>query len=148
MKKIVLFKVLPLIAVAWVGLAMNIACKKSEDNLLDNIRVSNIVYSNCKHHSDKVEKGAYCPDTIKMSYNNGILYITHRNLEVNCGFQYVNVSINRCNDTIRIFENGIPDNAADCMCDINNSFQIHNLKGKCTIIIENCNPVYCQTLKL
>ncbi|MBR0072766.1 MAG: hypothetical protein IJP95_02920 [Bacteroidales bacterium] len=148
MKKVKLFKALLLVAVALAGVAMNIACKKSEDKFLNNIRVSNIVYSNCKHHLDKVEKGAYCPDTINLSYNNGILNVTHRNLEVNCGFQYVNVRINRCNDTIRIYENGIPDNAADCMCDIDNSFQIHNLKGKCTIIIENCNPVYCQTLQL
>lgn len=133
---------------AAMTLAMT-ACEKTNTTVEPNFAVSNIEFSDCLQHQDsRGAKGMYNPDSISINYHNGTVYITHYNLTVNCGFKRVYVDIDVYSDTIRILESGYPVNA-DCMCDIDNSFEINNVpSGLYTVIIENwdSNP-YCQTYR-
>ncbi len=125
------------------------ACEKTNKTLEPNFAVSNIEFSDClQHHDSRGVKGRYNTDSVSINYHNVYKRQTHYNLIVNCGFERVDVDINVSSDTIRILESGYPENA-DCMCDIDNSFEIKNVpSGLYTVIIENwdSNP-YCQTYR-
>lgn len=140
--------ILPSLLMGAMVLSMT-ACEKTNKILESNFAVSNIESSDClQHHASRGVKGRYNPDSISINYHNGTVYVTHYNLMVNCGFEKVNVDIDVDSDTIRILESGYPVNA-DCMCDIDNSFEIKNVpSGLYTVIIENwdSNP-YCQTYR-
>lgn len=140
------FKTILLFLFAALTLSMT-ACKKTDTIAEDSFAVSNIVFSDClQHHSSGEIKGLHNPDSISIDYHNGTIYVTHYNLIVNCGFENVNVNIDVASDTITILENGSPE-SADCMCEIDNSFEIKNVpSGSYTVIIKNWDPdPYCQT---
>lgn len=126
------------------------ACEKNEKATTDlaNLKVSNIVSSDCLLHneSNNNTKGLYNPDSMTVSYNNGTIYITHYNATVNCGFEKVNVHATISGDTIKITERSYPDDA-NCLCEIENSFEINNVPhGTYVILLENWEPApYCQT---
>lgn len=139
-----------LLSLLMVAMVLSLAaCKKTDKTLKPNFTVSNIEFTDCRHHhASRGAKGMYNPDSISINYHNGTVYITHYNLAVNCGFKRVYVDIDVYSDTIRILESGYPVNA-DCICDIDNSFEINNVpSGLYTVIIENwdSNP-YCQTYR-
>lgn len=112
------------------------ACEKTNITLKPNFTVSNIEFSDCmQHYASRGAKGMYNPDSISINYHNGTVYVTHYNLMVNCGFKKINVDIDVDSDTIRILESGYPQNA-NCMRDIDNSFEINNVpSGLYTVII-------------
>ena len=71
---------------------------------------------------------------------DGTLFVEHRNLAVNCGFKRVTVKTSTSNDTLTITEHGSPS-PEDCICEINNSFQIRNIpKGRYVLVFKNCYP--------
>lgn len=121
----------------FAGVLGFVACNDKDENA---ISVENR-HSKCLSHEDSVSsEGIFSPDSIAVSCSNGVIYIEHYNLKVNCGFQTVNVSISTNEDTIRVTEFGIPE-SADCLCEINNFAQIENIpSGRYVLIIENCNP--------
>ncbi len=143
MKKNGLIKVLPLVAVALVGVAIATSCKKDKDEMT----VSNIHYSKCLLHDDTQQKGFKNLDSISLCYNNGTLLITHYNLMVNCAFERINVSFVAQNNIITIYERDLCTTYADCECEINNSFEINNIKqGTYTFVFDNWyNGPYSQT---
>lgn len=125
------------------------ACEKGEKNPTETtkINVSNIVSTDCLNENGNGIKGIYESDSVFFSYQDGTLNVTHYNLSVNCGFDSVTVNVQMSGDTIIIDEYGYPDNQ-NCVCDINNSFQINNIpRGMYTIIMRNWTPSnYQQTI--
>ena len=112
-----------------------ISCEKEN---LSRAKVSNVSFTECLSHP--MGKGAFNPDTILTHYNDGTLFVEHRNLIVNCGFKRVIVKTSVSNDTITITEYGDSDNAK-CICEINNSFEIRNIpQGRYVLVFKNCYP--------
>lgn len=116
------------------------ACGK-QDGLIKNIDVSQVAPSNCKTYYERLaSKGVETNDSIDVRYDNGVVYVKHHNLAVNCGFKEVVVSVSVSGDTIRVTETGVPENA-NCVCEIDNSFQINNVPhGTYVLVVENCVP--------
>ena len=97
-------------------------CEKEKE-----IHISNISFTNCVSHKNIGQKGHRNSDSIVVRTNNGTIYVSHYNLWVNCGFENVTISLQISSDTVKITETGIPYNAANCMCEVNNSYQINNI---------------------
>ena len=144
MKKSIFKTVLPLLAVALAGVVFATSCKKDKnENKANELTVSDISFTPCHHGSE--DKGFYNPDSVAVSYSNGIVYVTHYNLGVNCGWQDIEVRCHQSHDTIFVEEIEVTPVQADCMCETNNSFSINNVKGLRTMVFESCHPVICQT---
>ena len=145
MKKTLSSKALLLLAVALVGVAIASSCKKSAEempvseipDLTDEPLVFNISKTNCKSHSKNNDK-IHNPDTVYVTFNNNVINVEHRNMEVNCGFDTLIVNAVLVGDTIMVTEKATPNNA-NCYCDINTNYQIeaNNLKTVHFIIIKN-----------
>ena len=122
--------VLALVAVGMLSIS---SCGKEKE--VKNLSVSNINYTDCLSESkDTFSKNL--SDSIAYSYQNHILYITHHNLMVDCG-EELHVDVQLINDTIRIAE--WTDGYVDCVCKIDNSFQINDLE-KGSYILNFVNP--------
>ena len=122
-----------LLALASVGMLSISSCEKEKE--VKNLSVSNINYTDCLSESkDTFSKNL--SDSIAYSYQNHILYITHHNLVVGCG-EELHVDVQLINDTIRIAE--WTDGYVDCVCKIDNSFQINDLE-KGSYILNFVNP--------
>lgn len=133
-----------LLTVATAGLLFA-GCKK--DKNLSNISASNVVSSACNAYTDgAAAKDASSPlDSIAVHYVEGTLYVEHYNLTVSCGFSTVNVLVSTSGDTIRVSEQGTPENT-DCFCYINNFFQIDSVpSGTYTLVIDCDAAPYQQT---
>ena len=136
-----IFIALTLVSVAIVIIA--VSCKKERtDSDMFEPYVSDISFTPCNYHGDK---GMYNPDSVVVSYSAGTVYVTHYNLEVNCGWQDIDVQIRQSNDTIWVTENEVTPVQANCYCDTDNSFRINNVKGRKTLILRCCDPIFCQT---
>ena len=133
MKKLV-FKAMILALVA-IGSISTIGCKKDKEES-KNLTVSNISYTDClSENKDVLSKALGDPDSIAYSYQNNTLYITHYNLVVGCG-EEVHVDVQSIGDTIRIAE--WTDGYVDCVCSVDNSFQINDVKdGLCILEFVN-----------
>ena len=135
MKNTYFSKALLLVAVALIGVAIATSCKKEkstnvhrpDSSLINNNidTIHDVSFSECIHHSSK---GIYNQDTVIVNCSNGIINVQHYNLEVNCAFDTVVVTSSIIGDTIKIVEKGIPEDGANCQCDINTSYQITNVK--------------------
>ncbi len=124
-----------LLALAAVGMLSISSCKKEKE--VKNLSVSNISYTDCLSESkDAFSKDLSDADSIVYSYHNHALYITHHNLTVGCG-EDVHVDVQLINDTIRISE--WTDGYVNCICKIDNSFQINDLE-KGSYILNFVNP--------
>lgn len=111
---------LALVAVVMFSIS---SCEKEKS---EELTISNINYTDCLSESkDTFSKDPSNSDSIEYSYQNHILYITHHNLVVGCG-EELHVDVQRINDTIRIAE--WTDGYVNCVCLIDNSFQINNLE--------------------
>ena len=133
MKKLV-FKAMILALVA-IGSISTIGCKKDKEES-KNLTVSNISYTDClSENKDALSKALGDPDSIAYSYQNNTLYITHYNLVVGCG-EEVHVDVQSIGDTIRIAE--WTDGYVNCVCSVDNSFQINDVKdGLCILEFVN-----------
>ena len=144
MKKSIFKIVLPLLAVALMGVVFATSCKKDKnENKANELTVSDISFTPCNHGS--YDKGPYNPDSVAVSYSNGTVYVTHYNLWVNCGWQDIEVRCRQSHDTIFVKEIEVTPVQADCECETDNSFSINNVKGQRTMVFESCHPVICQT---
>jgi len=113
-----------LLALAAAGVLSISSCEKEKEE--KNLSVSNINYTDCLSASkDTFSKDLSDADSIVYSYQSHTLYITHHNLLVGCG-EDVHVDVQLINDTIRISE--WTDGYVDCVCKIDNSFQINDLE--------------------
>ena len=145
MKNSIFKTVLPLLALALVGVVFATSCKKDKnENKANELTVSDISFTPCNHHGSE-DKGPYNPDSVAVSYSNGTVYVTHYNLSVNCGWQDVEVRCRQSHDTIFVEEIEVTPVQADCECETDNSFSINNVKGQRTMVFESCHPVICQT---
>ena len=133
--------ILPIVATAILAGAMFFAgCEKEKkaNNDLADMSVSNISFTSCQSHRNANQKGHYNSDSVSVQVIDGTIFVNHFNLEVNCGFDSVSVTKQVTGDTVIITETGIPVNAANCMCDVNNSFRINNApQGKFHLVIRN-----------
>ena len=121
------------LALAAVGMLSISSCEKEKE--VKNLSVSNLNYTDCLSESkDTFSKNL--SDSIVYSYQNQTLYITHHNLVVGCG-EELHVDVQLINDTIRIAE--WTDGYVDCVCKIDNSFQINDLE-KGSYILNFVNP--------
>ena len=121
------------LVLASVGMLSISSCEKEKE--VKNLSVSNINYTDCLSESkDTFSKNL--SDSIVYSYQNQTLYITHHNLVVGCG-EELHVDVQLINDTIRIAE--WTDGYVDCVCKIDNSFQINDLE-KGSYILNFVNP--------
>ena len=121
------------LVLASVGMLSISSCEKEKE--VKNLSVSNISYTDCLSESkDTFSKNL--SDSIEYSYQNHILYITHHNLVVGCG-EELHVDVQLRNDTIRIAE--WTDGYVNCVCKIDNSFQINDLE-KGSYILNFVNP--------
>ena len=133
MKKLTLkIAVLALVA---IGSISTIGCKKDKEES-KNLTVSNISYTDClSENKDALSKALGDPDSIAYSYQNNTLYITHYNLVVGCGEEF-HVDVQSIGDTIRIAE--WTDGYVNCVCSVDNSFQINDVKdGLCILEFVN-----------
>lgn len=127
------------IAATIVGIIV-ISCGKDKDDNRE-VSVSNIAFSECLYRYDA--EGWNSPDSVAFSYKDGTLHVAHNNLSVNCGYKQVDVNVKLFGDTIAISEWGHPENA-NCVCDINNSFDINNLPhGVYHVIVNNWYKDVC-----
>lgn len=119
-----------------------VGCERT--SILSDVFVSNVSSTECK--SDPTTKGPNVPDSIAIRYINGTVFVEHYNLAVNCETETVDVRVSTSNDTIYVMEIG--DGDANCVCEIDNFYQINNVThGTYTIVIEPCTPTaYQQTL--
>ena len=123
------------LVLASVGMLSISSCEKEKE--VKNLSVSNLNYTDCLSESkDTFSKDPSNSDSIAYSYQNHILYITHHNLVVGCG-EELHVDVQLRNDTIRIAE--WTDGYVDCVCKIDNSFQINDLE-KGSYILNFVNP--------
>lgn len=123
------------------GCFIMLACDKPEEM---DVGISHIASTKCLPQSDAAAKGITTPDTVSVRCSDGVIYVEHRHLMVNCGFETVNVTVTVDGNTIKVAEYGTPDDA-NCVCEINNSFQIDNVpQGTYTIVVENCHPAPFQ----
>ena len=141
MKKIVIK--FTLMAVATAGMLSISGCEKEKE--AKNLPVSNISYTDClSENKDTFSKDLSDADSIVYSYQNHTLCVTHHNLIVGCG-EDVHVDVQLINDTIRISE--WTDGYVNCVCKIDNSFQINDLE-KGSYILDFVNPGIVLTINL
>ena len=141
-KKSFLKTILPLLAVVLVGGMVITSCEE-EKNTNNIPNILDITHTQCDANAEKSSHS----DSIVVNYSNGVVDIAHYNLTVPCDFANIRVRVSTNLDTIRISE--ISDGGyVDCICFIDNFFRINNIKGMRTIVIENCNPPYCQTFNI
>ena len=132
-----------LMAVATVGMLSISSCEKEKE--AKNLPVSNISYTDClSENKDTFSKDLSDADSIVYSYQNHTLCVTHHNLIVGCG-EDVHVDVQLINDTIRISE--WTDGYVNCVCKIDNSFQINDLE-KGSYILDYVNPGIVLTINL
>ena len=151
MKKSIFKTVLPLLAVALMGVVFATSCKKDKENAKpgnSNVSeisftgdVSEISFTPCH---DGADKGIGDPDSVVVNYSNGTVTVEHYNLTVSCDFTQVGTKVTQSNDTLRVLEFG-NGGYANCICSTDHIFQINNIKGRWTIVLENSYPEYCQT---
>ena len=140
---------IPIMGMVLAGLVFAASCKKEKNGNTNvatetgdsDAQLTEISFTPCTHHNS--DKGIYNPDSVVVSYRYGSVTVTHYNLTVTCGFTTVGSRITKSNDTIRIVE--YDDGMANCICETNHTFRINNIKGRWTLILENCNPMYCHT---
>lgn len=125
--------------------AVALSCTKQGDTT--NPTVQNITNSGCNHHTDhqalSQKDPIDAPDSVAIDYSEGILYVTHFNLLVNCAFESSGIDVNLAVDgnTITIEETEHDGPLADCICRTNNSFQIANLPhGTYTLVFRSWYP--------
>ena len=145
MKKLIFKTVLPLLAVALLAVALATSCKKDKNE--NALTVSDISFTPCHGEGDK---GPYNPDSVAVTVSNKMVYVTHYNLDVNCGWQDIDVQCRLSNDSVYVREYEITPVQANCSCETNNSFQINGLSGgrTYTLVIEFCypSPIYKTVL--
>ena len=143
MKKVKLFKVLPLLSMALAVFFIS-SCKKDgnggkaeSEGSEKIVEVSEISYTPC--HEQELKNDPDYPDSLSVYCNGGIIYVTHYNLELMCGFTDIRVVVvSFRNDTINLQERGVYIAETDCFCHTDNSFQINNLqKGRYVIHSRN-----------
>ena len=141
MKKLILKFVM--LTVTTAGLLSISSCEKEKE--AKNLPVSNISYTDClSENKDTFSKDLSDADSIVYSYQNHTLCVTHHNLIVGCG-EDVHVDVQLINDTIRISE--WTDGYVNCVCKIDNSFQINDLE-KGSYILDFVNPGIVLTINL
>ena len=129
-----------MVTVFFVSAVFFTGCEKEKktNNDLADMSVSNILFTSCKSHRNVNQKGHSYSDSVSVQIIDGTILVNHFNLEVNCGFDSVAVTTQVTGDTVTITETGIPVNAANCMCDVNNSFRINNApQDKFHLVIRN-----------
>ncbi len=151
MKRLSIKQTLLLLGLAFICIMAG-ACNKTnnEDNNNNNNitgtpEVVNIQHTECL--SDDLRDNAMFGDSIIINYNNGVMHVDHYNFLVNCAFDTIAVTSTVSTDTIMITETESPMNA-NCMCPINNSFDVTNIPaGRYIVIISHLDEVlYQQTL--
>lgn len=129
----------PLLLLSLLSLGM-ISCEKqgSNSNVGSGVAVSQLSFTEC--HPQTYALKVMDEERIEVSRSDGVIYVNHRNLSVNCGFETVQVTVSVEGNTIRVSERGVPDNA-NCICSIDNSFQIVNVpRGPVTLVVETFAP--------
>ena len=121
------------------GMLFATACKKDKNE--NALAVSDISFTPCHGHGEG-DKGPYNPDSVAVTVSNKTVYVTHYNLDVNCGWQDIDVQCRLSNDSVYVREYEITPVQANCSCETNNSFQINGLSGgrTYTLVIEFCYP--------
>ena len=137
MKKLIFKTVLPLLAVVLLAVALATSCKKDKSE--NALAVTGVSFTPC-HGGD--EKSFDNPDSVAVTVSNKTVYVTHYNLDVNCGWQDIDVQCRLSNDSVYVREYEITPVQANCSCETNNSFQINGLSGgrTYTLVIEFCYP--------
>ena len=144
MKKILLYKVLLLVAVALVGVLFATSCEKNNSNITKIGDVSGIDFTPCDEYLQDKEAGVVNHDSLVVNVINGIVYIEHHNFSVTCGVDtvYVSVSSSINNDTIIVRETPYPENYnSNCACLISNCFQIRNIKSGTYVLVIKDSPI-------
>ena len=131
---------------AMSALLLLTAFQCGKDDIGSDPNPNNVHHSGCLNHTDAAAKGFYNPDSVAVTYANGTAHVTHHNLMVNCGTSEmdggINVTCIRNGSTIDIYENEDENNPqADCMCDVDNEFDIYGLeRGTYTFVFHSCYP--------
>jgi hypothetical protein len=137
MKKLIFKTVLPLLAVVLLAVALATSCEKDKNE--NALTVSGVSFTACHGEGDKSYEN---PDSVAVTISDKTVYVTHYNLDVNCGWQDIDVQCRLSNDSVYVREYEITPVQANCSCETNNSFQINGLSGgrTYTLVIEFCYP--------
>lgn len=133
---------IPFAAILLTALFFATACKKDKEN--STLNVSTVSFTPCHDSRAPYEKDLHDADSVVVSYSNGTVTVTHFYLTISCDFSYVAARVTQNNDTIRVDEYS-DGGYVDCVCETNHTFQINNVKGTRTLVLEDCYPIYCQT---
>ena len=135
-----------------VGLFAVTSCDK-----LRNLRVNELVevvvttpvckdvtFSTCKRTSESIRKDA---SDVEITYKNKWLYITHKDILLNCGFEEINVTTLMIGNTIEV---NIEENPRSlrCLCPVDISYSIGEFEeGTYVLVIKHINQqIYSQTI--
>lgn len=129
----------PILFLAFAMMLMA-GCK---ENNHDEVAVVNTHNSKCLLHS---MKGYENPDTLSVTYADGIIHVTHENLMINCAASEVEngveVTIEVEGSTIHIYETerkGLLQ--TDCLCEVDNHFDITGIgHGTYTLVMHSWYP--------
>lgn len=126
MKKTILFKVLPFLAVALAGMTFMFGCQKETSK---NDEEEKIIYAKELGYDTPVVIDIYDEilDSVEIDINSDVITVCHYNLVMECGYMNIDVNVHLQNDTIFALENGIYEPHGDCLCKTTNRFQILNV---------------------
>lgn len=126
MKKTILFKVLPSLAVALAGMTFMFGCQKETSK---NDEEEKIIYAKELGYDTPVVIDIYDEilDSVEIDINSDVITVCHYNLVMECGYMNIDVNVHLQNDTIFALEDGIYEPHGDCLCKTTNRFQIHNV---------------------
>ena len=86
MKKLISKTVLPLLAVFLLAVALATSCEKDKNE--NALTVSGVSFTPCHGEGDKSFEN---PDSVAVTISDKTVYVTHYNLDVNCGWQDIDV---------------------------------------------------------
>ena len=125
MKKVKLFKVLPLVAAALTAEFLLLCCHKetSNDNQEKRIFAKELGYDN----PVVIDVTDEIIDSVGIDIKSDVVTVYHYNLVMECGYMNIEVNVRLQNDTIFVLEDGIYEPRGDCLCKTTNRFQILNV---------------------
>ena len=112
------------------------------DDLLVLNPISDITFSKCK-----TEKSNENAADVEITYKDKYLYVTHKDLLLNCGFEEVNITSSVDGYTIELNIEENPTNLR-CLCPVDISYSVGEFeKGTYTLVIKHYKQqIYTQTV--
>ena len=102
------------------------------DNAIDTVAddwshlaTDSLSFTQCRSQSSEAKYTMINQDTVEVSVSEGVLYVSHRHMVVNCGYDTVVAEIKLIDDTIAIHEKEVCyDYMTRCLCNTDVAYQV------------------------